>query len=187
MRRALPLAAALCAIAAPSPAGELTPILDRADALEAAGQSADAVAALYEALDAALEDGPLFILENALVAEPAEGYGMYRPRADAVFAAGEPIHVYAVPMGYRYVMEDGRFRFGFATDFALRTQAGDVLAEQRDFGRFDFASLRRNRELLVNLTYRFEGLPPGAYEIETRVRDANGPGEASFATPFEIR
>lgn len=128
---------------------------------------------------------PLQVRNVAFVAQPADGYGIFAPRGSAIFASTEPMHVYVELLGYTHRQTADGWRFGVIADWQVRSAAGQVLFEQREFLRQEIISLHRNTEFFINLTYNLEA-PPGMYVMETTLRDIQSDQQVSFEQDIEI-
>ncbi len=129
---------------------------------------------------------PFTVRKAVLVTRPVEGYGMYEARPDTRFRDGEPVLIYAEPVGFR-IEGDGPFRWSFAADVAIATPEGEVLTGRYDFGSWTFVSQEANLETFLMLTLEFGGLPPGSYRVIVNLRDRFAEGAAArFDLPIEI-
>jgi hypothetical protein len=118
----------------------------------------------------------------------ATGYGSYEARADTVYAAGEPIHLYVEPRGYGYGDLGGGFHeISFDIDLRVLDPAGAVLVEQPSFANFVVKSMAQARELMVNLTASLDGAPAGNYTLEFTFHDRHGGESASFTNDITIK
>lgn len=156
-------------------------------AAPAAGQSlADvekAEAAVFEAWNAM----PIDFRVALFVEEAPQGFGLYNPRAEALFKAGEPIIVYAEPVGYGWTDNgDGTWGFGFTVDLAIKNKEGGILASQENYQRAEFVSRSRNRELMLTFTLTLDGAPAGDYIVEYLIHDITGDKQATISLPFTI-
>lgn len=142
-----------------------------------------AEAALVEAWQAS----PIAFRRAIFVSEPPQGFGLFKEREDAVFAPGEPLVVYAEPVGYEWKEGgDGTYTFGFEIDLALKSPDGEVLVEKEQFQRLALTSHARNREFMLTLTLDISGAPAGDYVVEYRARDVNGSKAGLISLPFSI-
>lgn len=186
--RTLLAIALLCGLAAPVAAG---PIADKAAEVEGllgAGDDAGALAAARDLFGAAWQaTAGLAIGETALIVEPASGYGIYNPRPDDRFKLGEPVLIYAEPMGFGYGSPgEGLYSIGFFVDLKVMTEAGEVLGDLQNLTELDLTSRYANREFQANLTYNLEGIPPGRYVLQTTLRDKNSAKIGSFENSVEF-
>lgn len=152
----------------------------------AAAQDRGALEAAEAILEAAWQAGPLEFRKTLLVSD-ATTYGVYEERADAVFAPGEPIRVYAEPMGYGYLDNgDGTYDFGFEVDLLVKTAEGAIVGGQDDFARLEFTSHARNREFMLQLTLNLSAAPPDDYVVEYTARDLASDKTGTIRMPFSI-
>lgn len=121
-----------------------------------------------------------------LVSEEPASYGAYTPRESNRFRRGEPIIIYAEPVGHTIREEDGLYRIALTADYALLDKAGAVLAGQRDIGRWEMESRRPVLEFMLFFTYDFSDFPAGVYTLETVVQDAFSDRSLTIATPIVI-
>lgn len=147
--------------------------------------------AAYEKLHATMElfwDKTPLLLGNArFVTGDDNTYGIYDPRADNHFAAGEPIYLYVEPIGFAFKKNpSGYYDFGFKVDFALEDDAGEVLGGQLDFATPNFSSWNHNTEVSLTFTYTFTGFEKGKYKVITTVRDAYSKKYATVENWFYI-
>lgn len=157
--------------------------------LVAGAASAQSLADIDQA-DAAVvsawEKTPLTFRRAIFVTE-AMGFGVYKERADAIFKGGEPLLVYAEPVGYAWKDNgDGTFSFGFNVDLLIKTSTGEIVGGQENFQKLDLTSRARNREFMLTLTLELKGAPPGDYIVEYRTHDAFSAESASIALPFSV-
>ncbi len=166
-------------------------IADKAVEVESLLGSGDDVAALAAARDVLGKTWEattgLAIGETALLVEPASGYGIYNPRPDEKFKLGEPVLIYAEPMGFGYgTPGEGLFSIGFFVDLKVMTEMGEVLADLQNLTELDLTSRYPNREFQANLTYNLEGISPGRYILQTTLRDKNSAKVGSFENTVEF-
>ena len=166
------------------------PLQDKAAEAEAAlgaDKGGEAVTLMREALFEAWQAAPLAIAKATFVTAPADGYGIYMPRPDTVFNAGEALLAYLEPVGFDWKKEGELFTSLLTVDFDLTTPDGRVLAGQKGFGQFDFKSHVPNTEYMANLTLNVSGAPAGDYVLVLTVNDAHGGGAVKVDMPFSIR
>lgn len=166
-------------------------IADKAVEVESLLGSGDDVAALAAARDVLGKTWEattgLAIGETALLVEPASGYGIYNPRPDERFKLGEPVLIYAEPMGFGYgTPGEGLYSIGFFVDLKVMTEMGEVLADLQNLTELDLTSRYPNREFQANLTYNLEGISPGRYILQTTLRDKNSAKVGSFENTVEF-
>jgi hypothetical protein len=173
--------------ARPAVAGDLVPLAEKAEAASAAGRTTQAVEALEAALDVVWKGTPLTFRKALFVTEPPTGFGAYVERPDAVFAPGQPLLVYAEPVGFEWKAVDGRFTCDLIIDVALRDPAGKVLFEKREIGRMALVSHARNHEFMMKLDLNLRGLPVGDYVLDGIMRDEVSKKWGSFSLPFSVK
>ena len=186
--RFLALALATSLLALPAHSGEIADKATEAESLLAAGDDAGAIAAARDAFAKAWDATTgLAIGETALIAEPASGYGIYNPREGDKFKIGEPVLIYAEPMGFGYGSPgEGLYSIGFFVDLKVMTEAGEVLGDLQNLTELDLTSRYPNREFQANLTYNLTGVPAGRYTLQTTLRDKNSAKIGSFETSVEF-
>jgi len=144
----------------------------------------------YEAAEAELvavwEATPLTFRNVTFVTEPSNAFGVYKAREGDSFKTGEPIIVYAEPIGFGWKETEEAYEFGFKIDLNLKDAAGEVIAEQTDFQTLSFASQALNREFNLSLTLNLTGLPAGEYVLEYVAKDIAEEQEATISLPFTI-
>jgi hypothetical protein len=153
----------------------------------AAKDHGKALAALRSLMLSFLAESPLF-LENAKFVKGVDNsYGIYEPRENDVFAAGEPIYLSMEPAGYAIRRNPaGYCEFGFKADFQLADASGKVLGGQTDFAALPFKSWNSNSEIALTFTYTLSGLEKGRYKLITQVSDTHSTKKASCETWFTI-
>ncbi|TXI03945.1 MAG: hypothetical protein E6Q73_03915 [Pseudorhodobacter sp.] len=186
--RLLAIALAASLLTLPAQGGEIADKATEAESLLSAGDDLGAITAARRAFGKAWEATTgLAIGETALISEPASGYGIYNPRPDDKFKIGEPILIYAEPMGFGYGNPgEGLYSIGFFVDLKVMTEGGEVLGDLQNLTELDLTSRYPNREFQANLTYNLEGVPPGRYVLQTTLRDKNSAKIGSFETTVEF-
>jgi hypothetical protein len=174
-------------IAGSSIAGEIEDLARDAEAKAKAGQHIEAVEALRRAINLLAAKAPLTLRRVQFIAEAPKGFGIYQPRANNVFRAGEPLIVYAEPVGMGWSAAADVNRAHVAADFEIRTTDGKILGGQKDFGAFEFTSRDQNHEIMTHLTIRLSGVRPGRYVFAATYRDQVSGKSANMELPFEIR
>ncbi|QDG79180.1 hypothetical protein [Labrenzia sp. PHM005] len=114
------------------------------------------------------------------------GYGQYTAKSEASFAAGEPIALYAEPVGYAFDQSSEGYSYKLSASYKLLNQSGQVLSEQDDFAAFTGTGRSKQRQLSAALTFQFDGLPAGDYQLLATFSDAIGGKSASFTLPFAV-
>ena len=174
-------------IMAPLHAGEIEDLGREAEKRANAGQHMEAVETLRRAINVLTAKAPLGLRRVQFIMEPPRGFGIYQPRANNVFRPGEPLVVYAEPVGVGWKAEGGVNRAQMVTDFEIRTADGKVLGGQKEFGQFEFNSRERNHEINTHLTITLTGAPRGNYVLAATYRDLVNGKSATLELPFEIK
>ncbi|WP_321342612.1 hypothetical protein [Breoghania sp.] len=139
-----------------------------------------------EALADAWSKAPLSFAAATFTTGPARGFGEFDPKADAVFAPGEAINVYAEPVAFGYGDKDGLASVELVAGFELRNTTGQILASNGEFARLTAATRHPVREFPASLSYHFDGLTAGDYVLVTHFSDANSDKAGSFSLPFTV-
>ncbi|EAV40838.1 hypothetical protein SIAM614_17539 [Stappia aggregata IAM 12614] len=168
-------------------AGPLQDKVGEAEAALEAGNGGEAIAVMRQALFDIWSKASLSIPTALFVRAPADGYGIYTPRADAAFAPDEALRIYLEPVGFDWKQQDGLYTSLLTVDFDLASPDGKVLAGQKGFGRFDFKSHVPNTEYMANLTLNVSGAPSGDYVLELTVNDEYSGKTAKVRMPFSIK
>lgn len=133
-------------------------------------------------------EAPLALGHIRFVKGPDNSYGIYEPRPDDAFRAGEPIYLYMEPSGYAITGNPaGYYDFGFKADFQITDENGQVLGGQKDFASLAFKSWNKNTEISLTFTYTVSGLGKGRYRIITEVADAHSAKKATAEKAFVIQ
>lgn len=172
----------------PAAAGPLTDKAAEVESLLSAGDDLGAIAAARALFGSAWDATTgLSIGETVLLAEPASGYGIYNPRPSDTYKLGEPVLIYAEPMGFGYGSPgEGLYSIGFFVDLKVMTEMGELLADLQNVTELDLTSRYPNREFQANLTYNLDGITPGRYILQTTLRDKNSAKIGSFENTVEF-
>jgi hypothetical protein len=158
-----------------------------AEALVAQGKTTEALAALDDAALAVWEKAPLSFRRALWVAEKAGGFGAFNPRENAVFSSGAPMLLYMEPVGFGWRKSGEIWRVELIADVTVKAADGKQLFHQENFQKLQLASRHRNREFMVNITYKLTGIPKGEYLVETTLRDEVTGKKGVASLPFTIR
>jgi hypothetical protein len=188
----IPLAPALlllsiAATSLPAAAQDIAGKAKEAEGLLARGRVIEAIDALDAAAAALWDRAPLAFRRGIWVMEKADGFGIFRPRPNNVFSTGQPMLVYAEPVGFGWTQNGEIYTTNFAADVVFRDKAGKELFRKDEFQEFKLSSRFRNREFMCNFTYTLTGLPAGEYTVETTLRDRVSGKKGSFTLPFTIK
>jgi hypothetical protein len=148
-------------------------------------------AAAYQSLRSVLVDfwgsSPLLLQNVKFVRSDSNTFGIYEPKANEEYAAGEPMYLYMEPAGYTVKKNDqGKYEFGFNADMSLENEKGEILGGQKDFAKMAFSSWNFNTEICLTFTYTYSGLGKGRYKIVTTVHDAGSDKTATIENWFSI-
>ena len=156
-------------------------------ALTSTAQAEDALTTADAALAAAWDAAPLTIRQAFFLVGQPNGYGIYSKRPEAPFKPGETLIVYAEPMAYAFKdNKDGTFSFGFKVDVAIKTAAGKVVLDQKDWQAPSLKSHARNHEFNLAMTLDVTGADPGDYVLDFTVHDQNSAKVAEISLPFTL-
>ena len=160
----------------------------KADQLAESGDFAGALAAADEMKGVLWDQQPALAFLNAFpVTERSAGYGLYNPRPDAIYKRGEPVQLYAEPVGFGYGDGgEGIVLVGFYVDLQVLGPDGQELANMTGITEIDYKVRARVREFAADVTYNFEGLAAGKYRLITTLRDKNSAKTGSFETDIEV-
>lgn len=187
--RAASLLASLAMLALTAGTAYSGPITDHATDAEALLDEGDPVAAV-EALDKAMEEiwnqSPL-VFRKVLFVEDLSGFGLYRERQSEVFKPGEPLVVYAEPIGFAYGRNNaGGTEISLIADFVLTDLDNKELFVKDDFLNVTLPVRYHNREFQIKMTVNLSGLPVGKYVAKFHMRDKYSDKSGDFEMPFEI-
>ena len=164
----------LSAMSASAFGADIAPQLGRAGAAAEKGDSAAAIAALQDALDAVRAEAPLSMEPFVIVSRPAALFGDIVPRKSTTFSGDDELLFYMEPKNLIYKKDaGGAYAPGLEIDLEIADSAGDVVATKDAFGSFKFTSKSRLQDIYVNLTVTLSGAPAGDYTIRFVVRDIN--------------
>jgi hypothetical protein len=158
-----------------------------AEALAGQGKHVEAMMAMDEATATLWEKSPLVFRRALWVAEPPEGFGVFNPRENNVFAAGAPMIAYAEPIGFGWRRAGEIWRVDLAIDIVVKSADGTVLLERADFQKLEIGSRVRNREFMTRVTYTFTGIAKGDYILDTTLRDKVSGKKGTFTLSFVVR
>lgn len=168
-------------------AEKLTDLAQQAETDAKVGKPLNAYEAMRKATHQVWDAGPLLFRKAVFVAGTASGFGIYDPRSNNVFKPGEKLVIYAEPIGFKWQAKDGLQHALLVADIVIRTEGGDVVASQKNFGEFWFDSREQNMEVMTVLTIDFPGAPAGKYVQEVRFKDKMSDKTGKFELPFEIK
>ena len=148
-------------------------------------------AAAYQSLRSLLVDfwgtSPLILQNVKFVMSDNNTFGIYEPKLNEEYTAGEPMYLYLEPAGYVIKKNDqGKYEFGFSADMSVENEKGEILGGQKDFARMEFSSWNFNTEICLTFTYTYSGLDKGRYKMVTTVRDVRSDKTATIESWFSV-
>ena len=156
----------------------------RIEALLAAGQRAEAYAAGRAFLRQVTQATGFGVTNAHLTQGRAEGFGMFQPRADNVYLAGEPVEAYVEVYGFSLTPRPGNVnQLLFDVAFTLETPDGRQMTDSLvPMGAIQLDSRSSPLDGFFHLTYRVSGAV-GAYALRTEVVDRASGQRAEFTLP----
>lgn len=159
---------------------------------DAAPTSGPPSVADLEALERAVEsvkDWLPFTQRNVIfVSRKAESFREGERRPTGAFDRGEVLRSYAEPLGYGLKpTPEGGFALQLTMDFAIKTQAGKILAGQDGFDKVNVTYANRYAPVFLNLSLNITGIEPGDYVLTYKLHDDTTGKVTSFEQPFSIR
>jgi len=167
-------------------AGPVADAAARSETLLKAGKPLQAWSAMQDAVDAVWNRMPLTIGKALFVVGDPQGYGMYNPRENGTFKAGEPMVVYVEPLGFGHRLVNGIHQIAIDVDLVITDRKGKELLSREGFGNFELNSRRKNREFYMKLTLSLKGAPPGDYILVLPIHDRVRNTKATVSLPFRI-
>ncbi|MDR5859679.1 hypothetical protein FZZ93_10440 [Halomonas eurihalina] len=150
-------------------------------------QTLDDIEAAEAKVYEAWEKTPLTVRKAILVAEAAQGFGMYKKRSTNTFESGEPILIYAEPVGYAWEKKNGDiYNTNLRMDVNIIFPDPNEVYTKKDIMKKEVSSRSRGRELMLNIKLDFDGLPSGDYVAEIILYDETSDERTSFKQPFTI-
>jgi hypothetical protein len=167
-------------------AGEIADQAAKAEQLENQGDFVGAISALDAAVETLWQKSPLQF-RKVLFVDSAEGYGVYAERGSSVFKKGEPLLVYAEPVGFAYGKNAlGNTEITLPVDFELQDNEGKTIYQKDDFVTVSLPVRYHNREFNMTITVRLSGLSAGEYMAKFHVHDKYSDKSGDFSLPFSI-
>ncbi|MCT8267072.1 hypothetical protein NYQ83_07280 [Afifella sp. JA880] len=163
----------------------LTALGEKAAAALEKGETVAALDLLEEASDIVWREGPL-AFRKALAVSSAEGFGDYVPRPDDRYRPGETMRVYAEPVAFSYVPQDGAYRVALDVDLTISNLTGQVIAEGSKVFAVKTTVKAPKRDFNVVLSCPVPTLQPGNYRAEFTFHDTEKAKTAGFSIPLEI-
>ena len=166
-------------------AGPVVEAATRAEALQAQGETVQALDALDEAVDAIWTAGPL-AFRKVVVVNSSAGFGDYDEAPGKTYKPDEKLRIYVEPTGFGYGAADGKSTIGFKADLAIENTTGQVLGEAKDVFSLSAPSSPKKREFSMVLSFGVPFLRPGEYKAVFTVHDQNSDKTGTFEVPFTI-
>lgn len=179
------LATALAAFPLPALAGSIADKAAEAESLLSGGKPEEALAAFDAATEDFWQASPLQ-MRVATFVESVEGFGDYRPLAEAAFRTGDTLKIYLEPVGYGFSQEGGSFRATLAADIEVKTPGGLVFGQATDFARLTWSSKEKLRQVHATIASPLPALKPGDYVLSLTLRDLNSAKTATLDLPFKV-
>ena len=146
-----------------------------------------AFASAKSAYDKAWDTSALAFTAATFTESPSKGFGAYSPRASSEFSTADTLFVYAEPVGYAFLENAEGYQYKLSASYKLLNNSGQVLAEQTNFAEFSNSRRTKQRELSAALTFKFDGLPAGNYQLEARFTDEISGEQSGFSLPFVVK
>jgi hypothetical protein len=158
------------------------------EALLARGQTDAAIEAGRRFLRSVTERTGFVVGNPRLTVTPAEGFGMFETRPDAVYQIGEPVFAYVEVNGFSLTPQpDGRNQLLFDVAFTLDSPDGRQMTDAMiPMGEVRIATQGQPLDAFFHLTYRVTGAE-GPFLLRTEVVDRATGQRAQFVLPVEFR
>ena len=134
----------------------------------------------------AWEKMPFSIQKYLLVAKETKGFGMYEKRKSNKYLQGENVMVYVEPIGFGYRDLGGFYGISMESDLIIKNEKGETLGKIKSFGKFNFHSNIKNREIFLSFVISLGHAPAGKYEITVPIRDNIKNQTANITLNIEI-
>lgn len=169
------------------PAQPLISAAARIEEMLARGDTEAALSASRQFLRAVTARTGFGVTNVRLTTGPAEGFGMFHPRPDALYRVGEPIYAYVEVYGFSMTPEaGGANRLLFDVSFTLDGPDGQQMTEALiPMGEVRLDSYSQPIDGFFHLTYRVSGAE-GPYVLRTEVIDRPSGQRAVFRLPVEF-
>ncbi len=164
--------------AVPSFAQTSTPVLSADEALARLDRLDEEVAKVWAS-------SPL-AFRGVTSVNGVEGFGDFKPRDGNTFKAGETLMVYVEPVGFTYVLENGRYSFALSADLAIESDVGQIITQGEVLFLIDDSSRVQIREFHMVLSVKVPEIRAGGYKAVYRVKDMNSGKTGSFSVPFTV-
>jgi hypothetical protein len=151
------------------------------------GAFAADIAELERQLEQARKEAPITVAPFVAVSKPAEYFGGYEPRKDAVYAKGETMHFYAEPKNLIYPKNaKGMYQPAFDVDLEVTGPDGKQF-KQPKFASFKLDTRSRLQDLFLNLDVSLSQAPAGKYNVKFVINDRNSKKTTAFGQEITIK
>ena len=162
-------------------------LLESASSSYEAGDLAQTIQLLEEALDLVRERSPLVVDNFYLVTEPAQLYGNFQIRENNIFSPTDKMRFYAEPKNYNYNEVPDGYETWIKVDFVVMDTEGKVQGEQENFLNQKFFSRSKIHDFFLNLSINLGGaLSAGDYIVEFTVKDGISNKQAVVRQDFVV-
>lgn len=162
----------------------LTDAAREIESMLALGQSDEAVAAARAFMRSVTDRAGFGVTNAQLINSPATGFGIFDPRSNNVFRAGDPVFAYVEVYGFSLTPQPGGVNeMLFDVSFTLEAPDGRQLTpEMIPMGDVRLESYSEPVDGYFHLTYRVTGAT-GAFNLRTSVIDRESGQQADFTLP----
>ncbi len=119
-----------------------------------------------------------------LVSKPAQGFGMYEPRPNAVFTSKQKAIIYITPRGYQVQKQSNQYVFGIGLDGAILDASGRPVWEKKGITSRTVASRAFNREFYLCPSLDVSKLPAGKYTLQFTLHDLLTKSSSTVTIPI---
>lgn len=178
-------------ISAPLPADtpriddQVTRALERALTMHRLGDGPNALRAIYDALDEERARSPLEVHNGAVLAEPPENLGMYRP-APGSMVFGDSVLLYAEVENHGFRKRPEGLEVDLWTDVLLLYEDGERIGGKEHFGEHRFIASVPHRTTHLVMEVATGKLPAQPYLAEIVVHDAVSGKVGKVRIPFRV-
>ena len=168
-------------------AGEVANLAGEAETLIANGDGPAAYDKMRQSLAAVSDSIPFDIRKAFFVSAKPLMFGSYDRVASNEFPKGSSLITYAEPIGLAWIPDGSGVSSAFTVDFELRNPAGELLAEQKAFGKFKIESREPLFEIFTPLTLDVSAVPAGDYVLKYVFNDTNSKKSTTVEQRFKLK
>ena len=150
-------------------------------------KAVEAINAARAAVVEALNKAPLGFRRILFVKDVPEGFAAYKPRADNVFAADEPLIVYTEPIGVAWKKDGDEFSSKLVVDFEIRLARRQSARRPARLRRIRVAGARAAARLYEPHQARRDRRARGLLHSRPDHPRHNSGKSTSTDLPFEIK